>query len=386
MKDPSFFERIRRIGRMTPSEARIAEHLEHVYPVVALETVTSICQCASVGRATVVRFIQKLGYESYSQFQRDLQTEILQRLQSPLDKLSERRPPSAAADVDLFRRHCDQSIHNINEAANRNDYRLIKKAAQLLARCKGDIYVMGHRTSFALAAFFHYQLDYLRDGVRLCSNFWGYLSNSVSRIQPEDLLFLFFNFRYSHLSEKVAHWFAEHGCGIILLTDREVNPLSHVATLQLVAPSEGIGFFESRVAAITVFETLSNLIAVEMRDQLEDRIAKFENAINAFGVFSEWWQHTSKRPAKKKRNACTGRRRENHPAQGQRRRRPVAHELRVEPGRNVDRDPLGGARNGHGPRAGRSRRDRSGPHVHRRKPAYGHGDAPPSSRPGDPRK
>jgi DNA-binding MurR/RpiR family transcriptional regulator len=299
MKDLSFFKRIRDLGRMTPSEARIAEHMEHVYPMVALETITTICECANVGRATVVRFIQKLGYESYSQFQRDLHSEILQRLQPPPGTLNERPPKHPAADVDLFRRHCDQTIQNINEAANRNDYRLIKKAARILARCKGDIFIMGHRTSFALAAFFHYQLDYLRDGVRLCSNSWGNLSNSVSRIKPEDILFLFFNSRYSRLSETVAHWFAEHGCGIILLTDREANPLSHLATLQLVAPSKGIGFFESRVATFAVFETLSNLVAVEMKDQLEDRFEKFENAIHAFGVFSEWWKHKSKRPARR---------------------------------------------------------------------------------------
>lgn len=68
MKDLSFFERIRELGRMTPSEARIAEHMEKVYPMIALETITTICECADVGRATVVRFIQKLGYDSFSTF------------------------------------------------------------------------------------------------------------------------------------------------------------------------------------------------------------------------------------------------------------------------------------------------------------------------------
>jgi hypothetical protein len=53
------------------------------------------------------------------------------------------------------------------------------------------------------------------------------------------------------------------------------------------------------VATFAVFETLSNLVAVEMKDQLEDRFEKFENAINAFGVFSEWWKHKSKRPARR---------------------------------------------------------------------------------------
>ncbi|MCU0560341.1 MAG: MurR/RpiR family transcriptional regulator [Desulfobacterales bacterium] len=290
MKDLTFLERIREIGRMTPSEARIAEHMEDVYPMVALETITTICTCANVGRATVVRFIQKLGYKSYYDFQRDLHSEIIQRLQPPAANAAQR------SDAGLFRRHCDQTIRNINEAANRNKPRLVNKTARILARCKGDIYIMGHRTSFALASFFHYQLSYLRDGVRLCSNFWGELPNFVSQVTSDDLLFLFFNSRYSRLSETVAQWFARHGCGIILLADREVNPLSHLATLQLVAPSEGIGFFESRVATFAVFETLSNLVAVERMDQLKERFEKFEDATNVFGVFSEWWKNKPKRP------------------------------------------------------------------------------------------
>lgn len=313
MKDLSFFERIRELERMTPSEARIAEHMEKVYPMIALETITTICECADVGRATVVRFIQKLGYDSFSHFQRDLRSEILQRLQpisghadivpkeGPIGrKHAERAGNLRSKTSDLFRQHCDQSIRNISEAVNRNDYSILKRAAQMLVECKGEIFIMGHRTSFALAAFFHYQLDYLRDGVRLCTNSWGELPNSISRISPDDLLFIFFNSRYSRISEKVAHWFAGRGCGIILLTDREANPLSKIASLQLVGPSHSIGFFDSRVAAFTIFEALSSMVALEMKDKLENRFEKFEGAINAFDVFSEWWKHKPRTHTRKK--------------------------------------------------------------------------------------
>lgn len=322
MKDLSFFERIRELGRITPSEARIAEHMEKVYPMIALETITTICECADVGRATVVRFIQKLGYDSFAHFQRNLRSEILQRLQ-PIpggsDKLSSenligQRPAGRAESLhsgpyDLFRQYCDESIRNISEAVNRNDYSILKMAARKLAKCKGDIYIMGHRTSFALAAFFHYQLDYLRDGVQLCRNFWGELPNSISRISKDDLLFIFFNSRYSRMTEKVAHWFAEHGCEIILLTDRETNPLSRIVTLQLVGPSHSLGFFDSRVAAFVIFETLSSLVAIEIKDKIEKRFEKFEGAINAFDVYSEWWKH---KPRKRtKRNAESAKKGEN---------------------------------------------------------------------------
>jgi DNA-binding MurR/RpiR family transcriptional regulator len=289
----SFFDRIRKLERLTPSEARIADHMEHAFPLLGLETITTICESAQVGRATVVRFIQRLGYKSYSQFQRELRSELLMRLQTPQEKFHNRKTRLSEGEPNIFHLHCEQVIRNINEASQRIDSRQLVKAARMIAWGKGKIFIMGHRSSFALASFFHFEIDYMRDGVVLCNNSAGLLSNAVSQICKEDILVAFFKSRYSRLTEQVAQWFADHGCAIILLTDRITNPLSKLATLQLVAPSEGLGIFDSRGAAFAVLETIVNLVSIELENQLDDRFNRIESAVNAFEVFSDWWKHPS---------------------------------------------------------------------------------------------
>ena len=44
MKAISFFKRIRAQERLTPSEDRIVEHMENAFPVIALASVSTICE------------------------------------------------------------------------------------------------------------------------------------------------------------------------------------------------------------------------------------------------------------------------------------------------------------------------------------------------------
>jgi DNA-binding MurR/RpiR family transcriptional regulator len=299
MRPDSFFERVRSLGRLTPCEAKIADHMERVYPLLGLETVSSICESAQVGRATLVRFIQRLGYESYSNFQNELRAQLLARLRSPQENFYQYKANLGESKLNLFQLHCDQVVSNINAANDHIEYAQLQKAARLIASTKGKVFIMGHRSSFAMACFLHFELDYMRDGIVLCNNTGGVLSNLISHISKNDILFAFFKSRYSRLTEQVAQWFSNHHCQIILVTDREVNSLSNLATYQFVAPSEGVSVFDSRGATFAVLETIVNLISIELKDQLEDRFNRIEEAANTFRIFSDWWRsHPGKRQPK----------------------------------------------------------------------------------------
>ena len=283
----SFFERIRAQKRLTPGESRIAEHMEQTFPVLALESITTICNKADVGRATVVRFIQKLGYASFSSSQHELRTELAQRLQSPKERYKEKRASYDEGDKNIFRQHFEQVIENLNEAYGRIDWEQFQLATQMLAECRGRIFIMGSRSSFAIAFLLYFGLNYLRDNVILCDTMSGMLTTDISQIGPEDILVLAFMRRYSSSSEKTGLWFVERGCPVILLTDREANPLSHLATKQFVIPSGGsLGIFDSRAATVAVIEIIINLVTIELENHLDERFEKMEDAINTFEVFA----------------------------------------------------------------------------------------------------
>jgi DNA-binding MurR/RpiR family transcriptional regulator len=136
----------------------------------------------------------------------------------------------------------------------------------------------------------------------------GRLPNSVSEVSRQDVAFVVFKWRYSGVTEQVARWCAQRGCRIILLTDREANPLSPLAHLQFVTPSEGTSMFESGCASLTVLETLINLVAARKGREVERRTRKAEEAFSAFETFLEGYEPAAKRqvPAGPMREANEG--------------------------------------------------------------------------------
>jgi DNA-binding MurR/RpiR family transcriptional regulator len=69
MKSENLLSRIQKLGKLTPSEAKIADFFRRDYPRVAMDTVTAISKKTKTSKATVARFISKLGYEGFTQFQ-----------------------------------------------------------------------------------------------------------------------------------------------------------------------------------------------------------------------------------------------------------------------------------------------------------------------------
>ena len=72
MDRDNLFYRIRNLEKLTKSEAKIAAYLEDHYPLTAFETIVSISKKAGVGKATVGRFITKLGYTGFPEFMKSI--------------------------------------------------------------------------------------------------------------------------------------------------------------------------------------------------------------------------------------------------------------------------------------------------------------------------
>lgn len=288
MSTPTIFERIRALEHLSPSENKIAQHLDHIYPLLALETVTSISKCARVGRATVVRFITRLGFSSFSEFQQSLREELRLRLESPADRFHQSKPEQSKNTLDQFRLHCDLIARNLDEASRRIDKGALRRCVDRIADCSGSVYILGHRTSFAMGHLFSIQLSYLRDDVVLIDNLGGNLPNYINHMSSQDLVFAIFQSRYSRFTERTAQACVQRGCRLILLTDRELNPLSNLADVQLVAPSEGLYLFDSRCTVLAVLETLINLVAIRYQKNLNQRLKQLERTFNDFNTFSSW--------------------------------------------------------------------------------------------------
>src|SRR5882724_8452309 len=77
-------ERVRRsLSAYTAAENRVAQALLEDYPVAGLETVARFAKRAGTSGPTILRFVNRLGFESYAAFQNRLRSEVQKQLQGP---------------------------------------------------------------------------------------------------------------------------------------------------------------------------------------------------------------------------------------------------------------------------------------------------------------
>src|SRR5439155_534416 len=79
-----------RLDSLSPAERRLARVLLASYPIAGLESVARFAERAGVSPPTVTRFITKLGFHGYPEFQESLRHEVQARLSSPLTRDRER--------------------------------------------------------------------------------------------------------------------------------------------------------------------------------------------------------------------------------------------------------------------------------------------------------
>src|SRR5664279_2649003 len=91
----------RHMGRLTASERKVGRTFLAAYPIAGLETVGQLAERARVSGPTVMRFVNKLGFDGYLDFQQALHREVQEKLTSSL-ALMERYPMEPEEEVLSF--------------------------------------------------------------------------------------------------------------------------------------------------------------------------------------------------------------------------------------------------------------------------------------------
>jgi len=285
MSSDNLIERIRARSKLTPSEARIADFFSRHYPETVFENVTSISQKTGVSKATVVRFISKLGYASFSQFHNMLQQEVICEFESPGKRFTLKKKQTTADAQDVLGENFSYIINNLQHTHSQIDPEKFKKVARMIAESKGNLYIMGQRTSYALGYLFHVLLKYLRANTFLLDTQASILPDLLVDVADKDLLFAISHRRYARATLKVAQYFKEKKARILLLTDSDFSPLSHLAYIQLVVPSDGLSIFYSYCAMTALLESLVIAALPYCDENVYGRFDKAEKLLNDFETF-----------------------------------------------------------------------------------------------------
>src|SRR3982074_2705897 len=132
-----------RQAELSPAERKLARVLLATYPTAGLESVARFAERAAVSPPTVTRFVGKLGFRGYPEFQRVLRDELQARLSSRLARFPEaragRRADSLLADVLEVSR---ANLQTTQELLSQHDF---EEVVELLAAPRRRVLGLGGR-------------------------------------------------------------------------------------------------------------------------------------------------------------------------------------------------------------------------------------------------
>lgn len=267
---------------LSKSHKRIADFVLENYEKAAFLTAAKLGEETGISVSTVVRFAMALGYEGYPEFQEDLRETIKGKLTST--QRIEVAGTQIREDALLYsvlqkdREMIKATMDVVDEAA-------FEKASKAINRAR-RIYIVGVRSSAALASFMYFYFKMIYEDVRLISmNSSSEMFEDIYGIGVEDVCIALSFPRYSRHVLNVLTYAKEKGAKTIAITDNEDAPIAEVAEYTLVAKSNMVSFIDSLVAPLSLVNALIVSSARESKTAVRHKLADLEEMWEKYDIY-----------------------------------------------------------------------------------------------------
>jgi len=260
----------------TPGERKVANTLIAGYPMVGLQSSAAFAKRAGVSHPSVLRFISKLGFSGYPDFQAALRFELEARLKSPLtkDKFLHQELGDNANDAGAVSYFGEIVCRNVRGSMTRLPPEGVEAVVALLADHERRLFVTGGGQLDAIAQYASRRLHVLRPLVTQVTWPSSQWSEFLLDMDSRGVLLVFDARRYQVELHKLARQAHERAATVILITDQWLSPIAavadHVLPVRIDAPSP----WDSYAAIVAVVEgviaRIGDIYWRTLRNRLED--------------------------------------------------------------------------------------------------------------------
>jgi len=271
----SIAEEIReRLHEMTPSERRVARTLLATYPSAGLQSMPQLADGAGVTGPTVLRFVRKVGFAGYPDFQRSLRAEVQARTEGLPTLYRTRGTPPRDAVIrsihDAWTKALDATFTSSTLDGD------LDPVVDLLCDPRRRMWFVGGRFSQLVARYLEAQLRMLRPGCAVVDEAPDRRVVHAMEIGKRDVLCLFDYRRYQQDTVAVGRVAAERGAVVVVFTDPCLSPAAESASHVLISHVDSPSPFDSLVAAFALTELITARVVEALGDAGSARVSELE--------------------------------------------------------------------------------------------------------------
>lgn len=233
-----------------------------------------------VTETTIINFTKKIGFKSFIELKKDLQSYV-EMLVSPPDKILNALRDKETADggfdniISKEMEGINKTVANLNAADIRNAVKMLKGATK--------IYMLGVGISEVVAKYLLLRINLLGIDAEIFEvSTYNVLSLQILKIKPTDVFIVVSFPQYSKLATMTVDYLNTINCRMISITKSASSPLAKHSEIIFTCNSDSLIFYNSMAAPIAVANILVSALAVEMKDKLVDNIEKMKEIENIF--------------------------------------------------------------------------------------------------------
>ncbi len=261
----------------------IANYILSHYEKAAYLTAYKLGMLVGVSESTVVRFAIELGYEGYPAFQHSLQEIIRNRLTS-FQRIEVTN--SLIGEGNVLDKVLLSDAEKIRHTMEEIDHASFETAIDRIISAK-NIYIIGVRSSSALAGFLHYNFRMIFDNVRFVQTTSGSeMFEEIMRIGEGDVMIAISFPRYSKRIINAVEYARAKKADVVALTDSKASPIAEFANQLLIAQSDMASFVDSLVAPLSIINAM--IVAVSRKkEDLTERLRALEEVWDRYDVYEK---------------------------------------------------------------------------------------------------
>ncbi len=278
-------ERLKSVAGVTPTEARLADHLCHGYANVPFVSAAEVARRAAVAPATVSRFVRKLGYSDYAAFKRDVQRELYAVTSSPAARFVAR---SGLPEVGpLLASYTLQTTTNVEATLGGLELADLEGLCTDLVGAQ-RVFVFAQRVAFGAGWNLALTLGQLLTDVRAVEGARASLADEFSGFRPEDHVLVLALSRIGSDVRNAIAYLRRRGVPFSVVTNVSVAAAAKAfpdACRTLFVCTRGVSAFSDMVPLLALCQLIT--IAVErVAPTARTRLTDGEVAYSAFATFA----------------------------------------------------------------------------------------------------
>lgn len=271
-------------NKLSKGQKLLANYIIDHYEKAVFLTAAKLGKIVGVSESTVVRFANELGYDGYPKLQRALEELVktkltsIQRVEVTNDRIDKSHMLKSVLHSDM-----EKIKHTLEEI----DEEVFNTSVDMIMDAK-TIYIVGVRSSAALASFMGFYFNLIFDNVKLIhTNSVSEMFEQIYRIKENDVMIGISFPRYSKRTLKAMEFARSKGADVITITDSPLSPMVPYSTCSLIARSDMVSFVDSLVAPLSLVNAIIVALSIRKKDKIVKSLEELETIWNEYQVYDD---------------------------------------------------------------------------------------------------